>query len=113
MLTVYGIPNCDTVKKALTLLKEADISYEFHDYKKQGISQAKLLEWLEHLSWEELINRNGTTWRGLSDEEKQAVQTAEQALQLMMTKPSVIRRPILERDGQLIHVGKLTDLSGI
>lgn len=105
MLTVYGIPNCDTVKKALTALKENQLPYTFHDYKKEGISREKLEVWLTQQPKETLINRAGTTWKQLSDEQKSAVQDNESAIALMMEKPSVIKRPVIEKEGKIVAVG--------
>ncbi|WP_428655053.1 arsenate reductase [Runella sp.] len=105
MLTVYGIPNCDTVKKALTALKENQLPHTFHDYKKEGISREKLEVWLTQQPKETLINRAGTTWKQLSDEQKSAVQNNESAIALMMEKPSVIKRPVIEKEGKIVAVG--------
>ncbi len=105
MLTVYGIPNCDTVKKAVTALKENQIPYTFHDYKKEGITHEKLALWLTQHPKEVLINRAGTTWKQLSDEQKNAIQDNESAIALMMKKPSVIKRPVVEQQGQIMVIG--------
>jgi arsenate reductase (glutaredoxin) len=102
MLKVYGIPNCDTVKKATVWLKNKGISYEFHDYKKLGISQEKLEEWLTQVSSDILVNRKGTTFKGLSDEEKNKIVDNASAIALMLEKTSVIKRPILESDKILV-----------
>lgn len=98
MLKVYGIPNCDTVKKATVWLKNKGIAYEFHDYKKLGINEAKLEEWLTQVSHETLINRKGTTFKGLSDDEKTKITDNPSAIALMLEKTSVIKRPIVESD---------------
>jgi arsenate reductase (glutaredoxin) len=98
MLTVYGIPNCDTVKKSLTWLKEHGIEFEFHDYKKKGISPEKLLEWLTQESHTKLINRAGTTWKKLSDETKAGVTDNQSAMEVMLQNTSAIKRPIIESD---------------
>jgi arsenate reductase (glutaredoxin) len=98
MLTVYGIPNCDTVKKSLTWLKEQGIEFEFHDYKKKGISTEKLAEWLSQESHTKLINRSGTTWKKLSDEVKAGVTDSESAMRVMLQNTSAIKRPIIESD---------------
>lgn len=105
MMKVYGIPNCGTVKKARVWLDEHGVAYEFHDYKKQGVDSATLEIWLAQMPWEKLVNRAGMTWRGLSDEEKAAVTDNASAIALMMDKPSVIRRPIVVRDGKILAVG--------
>lgn len=104
MLKVYGIPNCDTVKKTTVWLKNKGIAYEFHDYKKLGISEAKLEEWLTQISHETLINRKGTTFKGLSDDEKSKIIDNTSAITLMLEKTSVIKRPIVESD-KILAVG--------
>jgi arsenate reductase (glutaredoxin) len=104
MLKVYGIPNCDTVKKSITWLKNHGVAYEFHDYKKLGISKEKLEEWLTQVSWEKLVNRAGTTYKKLSDEEKSKVIDNASAIALMLEKTSVIKRPIVESD-KILTVG--------
>jgi arsenate reductase (glutaredoxin) len=92
---VYGIKNCDTMKKAFAWLNDQGIAYEFHDYKKSGISAEKLHAWEKALGWEALLNRRGTTWRKL-DEATQAGINREKALQLMQEQTSLIKRPVLE-----------------
>lgn len=94
-MIVYGIPNCNTVKKALDWLKANQIDFVFHDYKKKGISKDKLEEWASELGWETLLNKKGTTWRQLDPEVQAAVKDASSAFQLMMEKPSVIKRPLV------------------
>lgn len=94
MYKVYGIPNCDTIKKTLTSLKAKGIAFEFHNYKTEGISKEKIEEWLKQYTWEQLVNRSSTTWKQLSEEERPT--TREAAIQLMMDKTSVIKRPIVE-----------------
>jgi Spx/MgsR family transcriptional regulator len=105
MLTLYGIPNCDTVKKARTWLTEQGLDYTFHDFKKQGVPLERLPLWTKALGWEALVNRQGLTWRKLDDAAKAAVIDAASAQALMVAQPSVIRRPVLERDGQCLCVG--------
>lgn len=97
-MIVYGIPNCNTVKKAIDWLKAHDISFEFHDYKKKGISHEKLKQWADAHGWEALLNRKGTTWRQLPDEIKLGVDSEEAALELMEEKTSIIKRPVIEDD---------------
>ncbi|MEW5787477.1 MAG: ArsC family reductase [Pseudomonadota bacterium] len=99
-MKLYGIPNCTTVKKARAWLEARDIPYEFHDFKKQGVPDAVMKSLMKHLGWEALVNRNGPTWRKLDDAEKAAVKDAASALAVMKTHSSVIKRPILDRDGQ-------------
>ncbi|MES2262924.1 MAG: ArsC family reductase [Pseudomonadota bacterium] len=95
-ITVYGIPNCDTVKKARTWLAEQQQDFVFHDFKKQGLAQDTVSGWLAHLDWETLVNKKGTTWRGLPDERKAAIVDAASATALMLEFPSVIKRPVLQ-----------------
>ena len=104
MLKVYGIPNCDTVKKATIWLKNKGIDYEFHDYKKLGISQTKLEEWLTQVPWETVVNRKSTTFKELTDEEKGKVIDNVSAIALMLEKTSVIKRPVLEGD-KILAIG--------
>jgi arsenate reductase len=104
MLKVYGIPNCDTVKKATVWLKNKGIAYEFHDYKKLGISEAKLEEWLTQVPYDKLVNRAGTTFKKLTDEEKAKITDNASAIALMLEKTSVIKRPIVESD-KILAVG--------
>ena len=99
--TLYGIPNCDTVKKARTWLADNGQQFDFHDFKKQGLERATVAAWLEQLDWEVLVNRKGTTWRKLSDERRAAVTSTADALELMLEHPSVIKRPVLAAAGQL------------
>jgi arsenate reductase len=99
--TLYGIPNCDTVKKARTWLAEQGHDFTFHDFKKQGLDRATVAGWLKQLDWEVLVNRKGLTWRNLSDEQKAAVTDQASALELMLASPSVIKRPVLDNGGKL------------
>lgn len=98
--TLYGIPNCDTVKKARTWLADHQQPFDFHDFKKQGLERATVAAWLEQLDWEVLVNRKGTTWRKLSDEQRAAVTDKASALELMLANPSVVKRPVLDRGGK-------------
>jgi len=98
---LYGIPNCDTVKKARTWLAEHGQDVEFHDFKKQGLARDTAAAWLEQLDWEVLVNRKGTTWRKLSDERRAQVVDKASALELMLENTSVIKRPVLEGAGPL------------
>ncbi|MFC4932699.1 ArsC family reductase [Massilia sp. GCM10023247] len=99
--TLYGIPNCDTVKKARTWLAEHGIAFTFHDFKKQGLDRETAARWLEQCDWETLVNRKGMTWRNLPDERKAAVKDKASALELMLEHTSVIKRPVLEGAGPL------------
>ena len=98
---MYGIKNCDTVKKARAWLDDHDVRYDFHDYKTAGIDRARLELWCGELGWENLLNRAGTTFRKLSDADKSGLD-ARQAVALMLEQPSMIKRPILEIHGHLI-----------
>jgi arsenate reductase len=99
--TLYGIPNCDTVKKARTWLADHGHDFTFHDFKKQGLGQPTVATWLAELDWEVLVNRKGTTWRGLADERKAAIVDKTSALALMLEFPSVIKRPVLQGAGKI------------
>ncbi|MBO0937120.1 ArsC family reductase [Fibrella sp. HMF5335] len=101
--TLYAIPNCDTVKKARLWLANHGVDYQFNDYKKQGISREKIEQWLSQKPWEELVNRAGTTWKKLPDADKPT--NAEEAIALMLEKPSVIRRPLIEANGEIVLLG--------
>ena len=101
-MKLYGIPNCNTIKKARVWLTENNIDIPFHDFKKQGVSEELLKVWLKQISWEKLVNRQGTTWRQLPDEAKAAVCDDASAIRLILEKSSVIKRPVLEMDGKII-----------
>ncbi len=100
-VTLFGIRNCDTIKKARTWLEAAGVEYRFHDYKVAGVDEAALGGWVERLGWEALLNRSGTTFRKLADAEK-ADLDRNRAVALMIAQPSMIRRPVLDRDGELL-----------
>jgi Spx/MgsR family transcriptional regulator len=104
-MKLYGISNCNTVKKARDWLAQHDIEVEFHDFKKHGLDIAIAQSWLQQADWTKLINRSGLTWRGLPEQRKQLIQDATAALALMLGKTSVIKRPVLEQNGKLLHVG--------
>ncbi|QBM74870.1 ArsC family reductase [Sphingomonas sp. AAP5] len=101
MTTVYGIPNCDTVKKARIWLAEQGVAYDFHDYKKAGVPEAELRGWVDRLGWETLLNRAGTTFRKLPDADKTDLD-AEKAIALMLANPSTIKRPVLVQGETLL-----------
>lgn len=105
MYTLYGIPNCDTVKKARTWLEENKIPYAFHDYKKLGISQTKLKEWSAELGWEQLVNTRGTTWRKLEPAAQQKINTAKTAIPWLAENTSAIKRPLIEKNGKVLTLG--------
>jgi arsenate reductase len=103
---MYGIPNCNSIKKAKDWLNAKEISFDFHDYKKRGVSEEKLDKWLSQTTWDKLVNKAGTTWKGLSQEEKELVIDVDTAKQLMMTKTSVIKRPVIEdNEGKIVTIG--------
>ena len=95
MVTIYGIKNCSTMKKAFAWCDEHGVAYAFHDYKKLGVPRAHLLQWCQELGWESLVNNRGTTWRKLSASE-QALTTQSQAEALMCRYPSLIKRPVVD-----------------
>jgi len=97
MLTIYGIPNCDTMKKARKWLADNGIDYEFHDYKKNGVDNKQLLAWEKQVGWEVLLNRRGMMWRKLSDEQKANIDKSS-AIEIMLELPSIIKRPVLVTD---------------
>lgn len=101
-MTLYGIKNCDKVKRARAWLDEHGQAIPFHDFKKEGIDMTLLQRWIKLVGWQDLINRQGTTWKTLSDIEKASVNNEPAAISLMLEKPSVIRRPILERGNRII-----------
>lgn len=101
MHTLYGIKNCDTVKKARNWLDQNGISYRFHDFRTDGLTPELLQHFAEHLDWNKLLNRSSTSWRQLSAEQ-QAGLTPEKAMQLMLTTPTLIKRPILDTGDKLI-----------
>ncbi|EPK6162517.1 ArsC family reductase [Providencia stuartii] len=92
---MYGIKNCDTIKKARRYLEDNGINYQFHDYRVEGIDDALLSTFIAQLGWEVLVNKRGTTWRKLSDAEKNAVVDAESAKKVLLAEPAMIKRPIL------------------
>lgn len=96
MIKIYGIPNCDTMKKARTWLDAHKVAHEFHDYKKHGIDRARLEAWVESLGWETVLNRAGTTFKKLPDADRENL-TAKKAIALMLAQPSMIKRPIIEK----------------
>lgn len=101
-MKVYGIPNCNTVKKTLDWLKLNQVDYEFHDFKKLGISESKLREWADKLGWEALINKRGTTWKKLEPDVQNSIVSPEAAFILMQEKPSLIKRPVVESPDGLL-----------
>ena len=100
-VTLFGIRNCDTMKKAWTWLDQHGVAYEFHDYKKAGIDRASLAAWAGEVGWEVLLNRSGTTFRALPDANKAGLSEAK-AIELMLAQPSMIKRPVLAGAGPLL-----------
>ena len=97
-MIVYGIKNCNTVKKALDWLSEHHIDYQFHDFKKLGVTENKLAEWAEKVGYEILLNKRGTTWKQLDAATQASITSKEAAFELMQQKTSVIKRPVIEYD---------------
>jgi hypothetical protein len=102
IIIVYGIPNCDTVKKARAWLQGQGVAYNFHDYKKQGVPLPQLDAWMRALGWDALLNRKGTTWRKLDAAQQAVVSDAASARDLMVAQPSVIKRPVVEHPGGVL-----------
>ena len=103
-ITIYGIRNCDTMKKARAFLDKKGVAYDFYDYKTQGIERGKLEGWAKKAGWETLLNKAGTTFRKLPDKDKEGL-TEAKAIALMLAQPSMIKRPVLELGGGRILVG--------
>lgn len=101
MHTLYGIKNCDTVKKARNWLDQNNITYRFHDFRTDGLTPELLQHFADHLDWNKLLNRSSTSWRQLSTEQQSNL-TQEKAMQLMLTTPTLIKRPILDAGARLI-----------
>jgi arsenate reductase len=108
-IIIYGIKNCDTMKKARAWLDKRDIDCSFHDYKIAGIERERLEKWCKKIGWETLLNRNGTTFRKLPDKDKLGLD-AKKAVALMLAQPSMIKRPVLELDGGKLLVGFTPEL---
>jgi len=104
-MKLYGIPNCNTVKKARAWLAEHQADVEFHDFKKDGVDEALLHGWVTQMPWEKLVNRSGMTWRNLDESAKTAVQDNASAVKLMLERPSVIKRPVLVENGKILALG--------
>lgn len=95
MNILYGIPNCDTIRKAKKWLKEAGVEFQFHDFRKDGLSEAQLRGWVAAVGWERLLNRRGTTWRQLPEAQREGIDEAR-AIALLLEHPAMIKRPVLE-----------------
>jgi arsenate reductase len=100
-ITIYGIKNCDTMKKARAWLDSHDVAYGFHDYKSEGIDRARLAKWARDVGWETLLNRAGTTFRKLDEADRDKL-TETRAIALMLAQPSMIKRPVLDLGGSLL-----------
>jgi len=110
-ITIYGIKSCSTMKKAFTKLDDLDVSYDFHDYKKQGIDKETVQRWVNELGIEKVLNKRGTTWRKLDDSQKQAADASvDNAIDLLVENTSMIKRPIVE--GQLADKDQTVLLCG-
>ena len=111
-VTLYGIPNCDTVKKARTWLEQAGINYDFHDFRKDGLSKEQVVAWIDELGWETLLNKRSTSWKAL-DEDLRSNMDASAALTTILESPTLIKRPLLD-DGKARKVGfKAADYENI
>lgn len=104
-MIVYGIKNCNTVKSALDWLNRNDVEFQFHDYKKSGITEGKLKAWTKQVGWESLVNKRGTTWRQLDEKTQNKVVDDQSAIALMLEKTSLIKRPLIEKDGKVLLLG--------
>ena len=102
-MKLFGIKNCDTVKKARRWVDEHQVSYQFHDFRKDGLNETTIKQWLEKISWKELINKRGTTWRQLDDPRKEQLDQ-QGAIELMLAHPTLIKRPVIE-DASGVSIG--------
>lgn len=103
-MVIYGIPNCNTVKKALDWLKANQIDFEFHDFKKKGVTAEKLAEWFNAFGWEKVINKNGLTFKKLTKEQQAEINSRDSAISYLMQNTSAIKRPIVEQNGKAILI---------
>lgn len=104
MITMYGIPNCDTIKKARKWLTENSIDYTFHDYRKDGMDQAMIEKFIAEFGWEKLINKRGLTWRQLTPEQKESMDE-QSAIATMLENPAIIKRPVLQLNNGELYLG--------
>jgi Spx/MgsR family transcriptional regulator len=104
-MILYGIKNCNTVKSAVEWLNKHKVEFTFHDYKKAGITEAKLSGWCKQVGWESLVNKRGTTWRQLDEATQKNVVNEKAAIALMLEKTSVIKRPLIELNGKVVLLG--------
>ncbi|MCW9030362.1 MAG: ArsC family reductase [Gammaproteobacteria bacterium] len=112
MLKLYGIKNCDTVKKARRWLENHGVDYQFHDFRQDGLDKKQLTAWVEKLGWESILNKRSTTWRSLSDEEKN-ISSNSQAIKLLLANPTLIKRPIAQNSNVLLIGFKDVDYKNI
>ncbi|BFG69367.1 ArsC family reductase [Sediminibacterium sp. KACHI17] len=105
MYTIFGIPNCDTVKKAINWLKENKIDYQFHDYKISGIDAPTLQSWTEQVNWEIIFNKRSTTYKELPASLQKSITTAAKAIPVMQEHTSIIKRPVIVKKGKVVAVG--------
>jgi arsenate reductase len=109
-MKLYGIHNCDTVKKARAWLQAHGVEYEFHDFKKHGVTKAMLSDWLKQIGWQKLMKKTGPTWGKLPDTVKVSIKDDTSALALMLEQPNIIKRPVLEQNGKVLATGfNITD----
>lgn len=108
MTTLFGINNCDTIKKARKWLSEHNINYQFHDYRRDGLEQAQLEQWCHELGWEQVLNRRGTSWRNLPESDKDNI-CESTAIELMLAQPAMIKRPLLDTGKQRVLGFKAAD----
>ena len=104
-MKLYGIPNCNTVKKARSCLEQHNTAYEFHDFKKHGVTETMLSAWLQQVGWQKLLKKTGPSWGKLPAEVKASIDNDAAALKLMLEQPNVIRRPVLENNGKILATG--------
>ena len=112
-ITLYGIPNCDTTKKAMSWLQKNNIAFSFHDYKLQGIDNKKLADWCNIKGWETIFNKRSTTWRELPEAAQQKVTGQGEAIKVMLVNNSIIKRPIIEYNDKLIVGYNETEYKGL
>ena len=100
-MIIYGIKNCDTIKKARKFLESRGVDYQFHDFKKDGVNELMLRRWMENSCWEPLVNKRGTTWRKLPEGERNAINNDSSAIKALLANSSMIKRPVLEHNGKI------------
>lgn len=105
MITIYGIKNCNSVQKSVKQLEQQGVKFEFHDYKKLGITAEQLQQWMSQVSWEVLLNKKGTTWKKLSPEEQNAIQDETSVVAALVQHTSMIKRPVIMKGKKIVAVG--------